>query len=241
MQMLRRRIYFVISVPVFILLYSYTAIVVFTIIIFSYLHWKKGIHGIIRFWAKSVFPIMGKRLHITGKENFEKGKKYIILANHSSMFDIMGIMAFFPDVSWFGQERLTKIPLFGRMLKTIDYIPMSIANIRNTRRMVEHLIENSSTRTVAIFPEGTRTKNGKLNPFYRGFIYLLRASETDILPVTLNGFFQLKPKTHFYINFNAKLEVVIHEPINGPELIKLEDKMIIDTVRTVIESASISR
>jgi 1-acyl-sn-glycerol-3-phosphate acyltransferase len=173
--MLRSRIYYIISIPVFILLYTYTAIVVFNIVIFSFLHWKKGVNGIIKFWAKSVFPIMGKRLHISGKENFQKGKKYILLANHSSMFDIMGIMAFFPGVSWFGQERLMKIPLFGRMLKMIDYIPMSMANIRNTRHMVDQLIEKSSIKTVAIFPEGTRTKDGKINPFYRGFIYLLRA------------------------------------------------------------------
>ena len=155
--MLRRRVYYVLSIPVFVFLYSYTAIIVFIIIILSYLNWKKGIHGIIGFWARSVFSLMGKRLHITGKENFEKGKKYIILANHTSIFDIMGIMAFFPNVSWFGRERLLKVPLFGKMLKMIDYIPMSIANIRNTRRMVEQLVEKSSSQTIAIFPEGTRT------------------------------------------------------------------------------------
>lgn len=183
--------------------------------------------------------MMGKRLHISGRENVAIGKKYILLANHASMFDIIGIMAFFPGVSWFGQARLLKIPLFGKMLKMIDYIPMTMANIRNTRRMVEQLVEKSANRTIAIFPEGTRTKDGKLNPFYRGFIYLLRASETDILPVTLNGFFQLKPKTRFHINFGARLEVVIHEPIEGAMLAKLDDKQIIDRVKTVIASAAV--
>jgi 1-acyl-sn-glycerol-3-phosphate acyltransferase len=236
--MLRRRIYYFISIPVFLLLYSYTAVIVFLVLTFSYIKWKKGVYSIIGIWAKSIFPMMGKRLHIKGKENFQKGEKYILLANHSSLFDIIGIMAFFPGVCWFGQARLLKIPLFGKMLKMIDYIPMNMANIRNTRRMVEQLIEKSNNRTVAIFPEGTRTINGKLNPFYRGFIYLLRASETDILPVTLNGFFQLKPKTRFHINFKARLELVIHEPIDGPALTKLNDKLILDKVRTVIESAT---
>ena len=89
-----------------------------------------------------------------------------------------------------------------------------------------------------IFPEGTRTLNGKLNPFYRGFIYLLRASKTDILPVTLNGFFSLKPKNRFSIDFASKLEVIVHEAIPSQELIPLEDKSIIDKVKTVIESAA---
>ncbi|MFC2090878.1 lysophospholipid acyltransferase family protein [Bacteroidota bacterium] len=236
--MIRSKIYYFLSVPVFIVLYTYTAVVVLLVMLFSFLSWKKAIYGIIQFWAKSVFPIMGKRLHIKGRENFEKGKKYILLANHSSNFDIMGIMAIFPSVSWFGQEYLLRIPLFGRVLKMIDYIPMSIANIRNTRRMVTQLVENSNSKTVAIFPEGTRTINGRLNPFYRGFIYLLRASETDILPVTLNGFFELKPKTRFHINFSARLEVIIHKPINASELLQLEDKEIIDSIREIIESAS---
>lgn len=237
--MLRRRIYYILSIPVFLLLYSYTAVIVFLVITFSYLRWSWGVYMIIGVWAKSIFPMMGKRLHISGREHVEKGKKYILLANHASLFDIIGIMAFFPGVSWFGHSRLLKIPLFGKMLKMIDYIPMTMANIRNTRKMVEQLVEKSADRTIAIFPEGTRTKDGKLNPFYRGFIYLLRASETDILPVTLNGFFQLKPKTRFHINFGARLEVVIHEPFDGSRLAQLDDKQIIDKVKTVIASAAV--
>lgn len=239
--MLRGRIYFVISIPVFIFLYSYTAMTVILVMMVSYLHMKRPLNVLLRFWAFSSFIFMGKRLHITGRDNFMKGKKYILLANHSSMFDILGIMAFFPNVSWFGKAKLLKIPLFGTVLKKIDYIPMTLANIRNTRHMVEKLVEKSDSKTVAIFPEGTRTIDGKVNPFYRGFIYLLRASETDILPVTLNGFFQLKPKTRFHINFGARLEVIIHEPIPADELLDLEDEQIITRVRTVIESAALNQ
>jgi 1-acyl-sn-glycerol-3-phosphate acyltransferase len=235
---MKKYAYPVLSVPVFAVLYAYTAVAVLLVIVFSYVNWKSAVFTTMGFWARSAFPIMGKRLHIRGRERFDRNKKYILLANHASMFDIMAITAFFPRVSWFGHERLLKVPLFGKMLRMTDYIPMTLANIRNTRRMVEQLIEKSSARTIAIFPEGTRTLSGKMNPFYRGFIYLLRASETDILPVTLNGFFRLKPKNRRYINFGARLEVVIHEPIAARELIPLEDKEIIDRVRTVIESAT---
>lgn len=238
MHQLKNTIYPVITVPVFAVLYAYTAVVVLLLLMLSYMKWKSAIYTIMGIWARSVFPIMGKRLHIHGEKLFDKKKKYILLANHASMFDIIAIMAFFPKVSWFGHERLLKVPMFGKLLRMTDYIPMTMANIRNTRRMVEQLIEKSSTRSIAIFPEGTRTLSGKINPFYRGFIYLLRASETDILPVTLNGFFRLKPKNRRYINFGARLEVFIHAPIVGKELIALEDKEIIDRVKTVIESAS---
>jgi 1-acyl-sn-glycerol-3-phosphate acyltransferase len=98
-------------------------------------------------------------------------------------------------------------------------------------------MEKSQNQSVAIFPEGTRTTSGKINPFFRGFIYLLKTRNISILPVTLNGFYDLKPKNRFYINFGSKLEVVIHKPIPKEELINKSDREIIDTLKTVIESA----
>ena len=222
-------------------LYSYTAVVVFLILIQAYLRWRNGIRHVMGFWARSVFPLMGKRLHIEGKQHIRKGERYILLANHASMFDIIAIMAFYPDVSWFGHERLLRIPLFKQMLLMTDYIPMRINTITNTRRMLEGLEEKAKHRTVAIFPEGTRTLDGKLNSFYRGFIHLLRATENDILPVTLNGFYKLKPKNRFHIHFGSRLGVVIHPPIEGQQLALVSDRDILDRISTVIDSASIEQ
>ncbi len=236
--MVRKRFHQFFSVPVFMLLYAFTAVAVLFVLFFSYIRWKKATFMITGSWAKAVFPIMGKKLHISGRENVVPGRNYILLANHGSLFDIMAIMAFSPGVSWFGRDKLLRIPLFGRMLMMIDYIPMRLTNIRNTKEMVDQLVEKSEGRTVAIFPEGTRTLDGKLSPFYRGFIYLLRATGKDILPVTLNGFFHLKPKNRFFIDFSSRLEVIIHPPISGAKLLELNDREIIATVKTVIESAS---
>ena len=233
-----RRIHTLISIPVFLFLYAYTAVIVFIILIQAYLHWKTGIRHVMGFWAKSVFPLMGKRLHIEGKQHIRKGERYILLANHASMFDIIAIMAFYPGVAWFGHERLLRIPLFKQMLLMTDYIPMRMTTITNTRRMLESLEQKAKYRTVAIFPEGTRSLDGKLNSFYRGFVHLLRATENDILPVTLNGFYKLKPKNRLNINFGSRLGVVIHPPIEGPEMAHRSDQAILSNVSQVIESAN---
>ena len=235
---MRRRFYTVLSVPVFIYLYSYTAVIVFLVLIQANLKWKRGIRRVLTFWAKTVFPLMGKKLHIEGKSHITKGERYILLANHASMFDIIAIMAFYPDVTWFGHERLLRIPLVKQMLLMSDYIPMTISNIKNTRIMLSSLEEKAATRTVAIFPEGTRTLDGKLNSFYRGFIHLLRATEHDILPVTLNGFYKLKPKNRFSIHFGSRLEVVIHPPLEGKKMAHQTDTEIMDRVSEVIESVN---
>jgi len=146
-------------------------------------------------------------------------------------------MSFYPGVSWFGHERLLKVPLFGKILKMTDYVPFKEPTYRNTKKMIEQLKEKSKYQSVAIFPEGTRTLDGKINLFYKGFIYLFRTSEIGILPVTLNGFYKLKPKNRSYINFGAKLNVIIHKPIKREELADKSDNEIIDMVKEVIESA----
>lgn len=227
----------ILSVPVFVILYSYTAVGVVVVVILSWFNAKKPVQFLCRIWAKSVFLIMGKKLSVRGKENIDQNKKYIIIANHASLFDIVAITSFYPKVSWFGHERLLKVPVFGRFLKLTDYVPFKEPTVSNTRHMLEQLIEKAKDQSVALFPEGTRTLNGKINPFYRGFIYLFRTRDIGILPLTLNGFYDLKPKNRFYIDFGSKLEVIIHKPIPKEELINKSDSEIIDKVKHVIESA----
>ncbi|MCX6254051.1 MAG: 1-acyl-sn-glycerol-3-phosphate acyltransferase [Bacteroidia bacterium] len=222
---MRSRLYAVISIILFAILYCYTAFGVFIVLILTWLHLKRPIRFLFQLWAKSVFLIIGKRFRVHGKENIKKGERYILVANHSSLFDIVAITSFYPGVSWFGHERLT------------DYVPFKEPTFKNTKQMLEQLVQKSKKQTVAIFPEGTRTLNGKINDFYKGFIYLFRTADIGILPVTLNGFYKLKPKNRFYINFDSKLDVVIHKPIKREELIEKTDDEIIETVKAAIESA----
>ncbi len=225
------------SVLAFGVLYTYTAVTVIMLIPLTWLNARKPVKIMSQVWAKSVFLIIFKRLRITGKENINRNKKYIVVANHASLFDIVAIVSFYPEVSWFGHERLLKVPVFGRLLKMIDYVPFKEPTVTNTRHMMQQLLERADNNSVALFPEGTRTLDGKINPFYRGFIYLFRTREIGILPITLNGFYDLKPKNRFCIDFRSKLNVIIHNPIPREELAGKDDKEIINTVKSVIESA----
>lgn len=229
-------IYSLVTFLVFGILYLITGIAIVFLIILSWLKIKRPVYALESVWAKAVFMVMFKKLQITGMENLDKKKRYIVVANHASLFDIVAIMSFYPEVSWFGHERLLKIPLFGRLLKMTDYVPFREPTVSNTRHMLEQLMEKANNKSVALFPEGTRTTSGRINPFFRGFIYLFRSREINILPVTLKGFWEFKPKTRFYINFDTKLEVVIHKPIPRSELIDKSDAEIISRVKSVIES-----
>jgi 1-acyl-sn-glycerol-3-phosphate acyltransferase len=238
--MWRIRVYTFLSVSAFGLLYLFTLIMLIIGMPVVFLRLKRAVRFLMRFWAKSILLIIGKRLHVEGMERIQKDGKYILIANHSSLFDIIAITSFFPGVSWFGHERLLKIPVFRQILKMTDYVPMKKASIKNTKEMIDRLIEKSKGHTIAMFPEGTRTLDGKINDFYRGFIQVLRASEINVLPVTLNGFYVLKPKNRFYINFSSKISVYIHDPISRESLIDKEDSEIINIVKNIIESSLVS-
>jgi 1-acyl-sn-glycerol-3-phosphate acyltransferase len=236
----RIRLYIFLTISAFGILYLFTAIIVLLLIPVAFLRQKRIVRLTMGFWARTVLLIMGKKLHISGLNRIKKNGKYILIANHSSLFDIIAIIAFFPGVSWFGHERLTKIPVFSTILKMIDYVPMKKASIKNTKEMIDNLISKSKGHTIAMFPEGTRTLDGKVSDFYRGFIHVMKASDIDILPVTLNGFYLLKPKNRFYINFSSRISVIIHEPVSRDELIDKDDLEIIRIMKNIIEGSLIT-
>ena len=235
--MIRTWSYKILTYPAFGILYLFTAVMVIAGIPFIYLKRKKTVKFLMRFWAKSIFILIGKSLEVQGIENIDSKRRFILVANHASLFDIIAIISVIPDISWFGHERLLKIPVFRRVLILTDYVPMRKATYRNTKEMIALLKKESGKNNIAIFPEGTRTLDGKVNDFYRGFILLLRSSHVDVLPVTLNGFYDLKPKTRTYINFSAPLSVIIHPPLERDSLIGLSDREITEKVREKIESA----
>ena len=94
-----------------------------------------------------------------------------------------------------------------------DYIPMRINNIKNTRIMLENLEEKASERTVAIFPEGTRSRTEEMLPFKKGAFWFAFDLNLPILPVTINGTRQILPPGTMNL-LPGKAEIIIHPPID---------------------------
>ena len=71
-----RRVHIILSAPVFLVLYSYTAVAVLLILIMSFLRFRRGITFLMGWWAKSMFPLMGKKVRIRGRENIQNRKAF---------------------------------------------------------------------------------------------------------------------------------------------------------------------
>ena len=233
---MRNALLILLTLVLYALLYSFSAIMLFVSIVASYLPGKFLLARAIQLWSRGLFLLTGSRLRIHGKENIPSKSNYLILANHTSLFDIPAIMAVFPYVSWLGREYLTRIPLFNHMQKRMNFVAVSKNPGTDVRRIIRQSVSSSSRFTIALFPEGTRTTDGKLQPFKRGFIHIMRGANLDILPVTLNGLFELKPKTRFSIHPFQRCDIIIHPPLRFNELVELSNSEIIERVQLAFES-----
>lgn len=217
--------------------YIWTILTSFLALIASLLRLKRINDFIHKIWAYGTFLLVMRIPRVYGKNEMESGKNYLIVANHSSLFDIPAVVLFKPDVAWIGRDYLLKIPVLGWMLKHTGYIGINTKNYRQSFRALEEAIERSArNRSIGIFPEGTRSKDGEIQPFTRGFIRILRHSRLDVLPVTITGTYRLKPKKQWYFSPVDPVRIHIHPPISGKELTALEDHAIIDKVKKIIES-----
>ena len=108
-----------------------------------------------------------------------------------------------------------KIPIWSRMLKSFKAIPVYRRNRSKAIESIkkaEHIIKSLGYHIV-IFPEGTRTKNGKLQPFKKGGFHMAINTNTPIVPVVINGGFRFKPKTRWYIKPTI-IEIEVCDVIN---------------------------
>jgi len=179
-----------------------------------------------------LFWSMGRRVKVRNRSYIKPGHTYLALINHSSLFDIPAIMTILPGGAWIGRGKLLKIPIFGRYLSKLNYIPIEPSNWRKSLEALETAsMKSSKGQIILMFPEGTRSSDGNLQEFRRGFIRILRKTEIDILPITINGLYNWKPKYQRHIDTSEKLEIVINEPLPASELISLDDKEIIQKVK----------
>ncbi|NPV02845.1 MAG: 1-acyl-sn-glycerol-3-phosphate acyltransferase [Brevinematales bacterium] len=224
-------------------LFTYTFGYVFTLIfcllalLFALFKLTGAVNVVFRMWAFSLFFITGMFVTVRGKENLEKGKGYIFLINHSSFFDIPGMMLIIPGIKWIGREKLVKIPVFGRMLLNTGYIPLNMNSVKSIRDTLAAALERGKeSSAIGVFPEGSRSLDGRIGSFKRGFIYLLRNCDLDVVPITLNGFFSFKPKYRFYIDTAIPLEAIIHPPLSNAALREKTDEEIVSLTKSIIES-----
>lgn len=146
---------------------------------------RKGNWLLIRIWSYVWFFLIVIPVRIIHDNNFDKKKKYIIVANHTSYLDTAMIFRSIPFYAKpLAKAELAKIPLFGFLYKQLA-VTVDRGNDKSKRRSV-HLLKRHLKRegSIFIFPEGTFNESDEpLKEFYDGAFRIAMETETSILPV----------------------------------------------------------
>lgn len=146
-------------------------------------------HRVARLWGKIQLRITGTRVRVQGLENIDPRKSYILVSNHQSNFDIFSLLGYLPlQFRWTAKAELFRIPFMGWAMTRTGYIPIERDSPKKAYRSLLRAAEVVRNGTsVIIFPEGTRSPDGKLQPFKKGVFLIALKSQAPILPITIQG------------------------------------------------------
>lgn len=128
------------------------------------------------------------RTKIYGLKGVDKDATYVIAPNHQSLTDICILSATRLRLKWVSKKELTFVPFLGWIMGMANYVLLDRKDPRSQFKMMrscEHYLENNVS--IAIFPEGTRSKTGELGKFRDGAAMLAKKKGVKILPVCMYG------------------------------------------------------
>lgn len=151
-----------------------------------------------RVWAMGTCMITFVRVKVTGKEHLAKSQSYVFVANHSSSFDIYSMYGFLGrDIRWMMKKELMRIPFLGWACKLVGHISVDRSNAlkaAETIKIAARTLQNGTS--VVFFPEGSRTRTGKMGSFKRGAFITAQEIGLPVVPVAIVGSFNImKPGT----------------------------------------------
>ncbi len=195
------------------------------------------IHKIARLWAKILLRLSSTKVTVVGEQNVLARKPRVFMCNHQSDFDILVALAHIPgQFRWIAKKELFRIPVFGSAMRRAGYIEI---DRQDHQRAMQSLDEAAAKirqgRSVMTFPEGTRSKDGKLKPFKSGTFHLAIKSGAPIVPVTLIGTMEIMPRRSLRVR-PGKVTLVIDRPIDVAGYNVENKDELIERVRNVIQS-----
>jgi len=162
---------------------------------------------------------------VRGREHIERGKTYVVVANHQSTVDIFSLHRLFWHFKWVAKEAMFKMPLIGWNMHLNRYIPIRRGDRNSVVEMFarcrEALGQGSS---VVLFPEGTRSQDGNLLPFKPGAFELAREAGMPILPVVIQGTLRALPPYGFTVSrARIRVNVLPAWPVERVQALSVEE------------------
>lgn len=228
-----------IFVPIFLVLTILTAVIVIVGCLLGGEKIFAYYPGMI--WSKLTCYLALCPVRVYGKENIDKKKSYVFVANHQGAFDIFLIYGFLGvPIKWVMKAGIGKIPFVGAACRAAGFIFVDNSTPKAAAKTIhdaEHSLRNGAS--IAIFPEGSRTYDGKMKRFKKGAYQIAADQHLSIIPITLNGPFDVLPIGSLNLK-RHRLEMIIHAPVDTNGLDALEKKNLQPIADSTYETISAS-
>jgi 1-acyl-sn-glycerol-3-phosphate acyltransferase len=178
------------------------------------IHWHSNIWAKMHYWMNPDWKV-----HYTGGEHVKQDKPYVIICNHQSLLDIV-LMYYIPRIfKWVSKEEALRVPIVGLAL----LMHRDILIRRGSSSSIKIMVKKANcfldhNVCVCVFPEGTRTSDGQIHPFKEGAFMMAKLTHTAILPVVMNGNFDVMPKKSYRIKAKQEFHIKVLPEISVAEV-----------------------
>ena len=173
------------------------------------------------------------RLHISGENISDPRRPYVVVSNHQSLADIPLISNLPWEMKWMGKVELFKLPIIGWMMRLAGDISVDRRNPRSGAQALikaQRYLEQKCS--VIIFPEGTRTLDGRMRQFTDGAFHLAIRAKVPILPLVIEGSRDCIPKNSWKFGKPSDILLKILPPVDTSSLNTDDAPALRDSVRT---------
>lgn len=211
-------LYFVLSQPLW-----FAGALVLTILTAPFDRRRALLHLYTCVWAGHYALLMpGWRLAVRGREHLAPGGVYVLCPNHQSQVDILVLFTLFRHFKWVAKSEAFQIPFIGWNMSLNRYVKLRRGDANSAAVMLRACRDNlEAGSSVAIFPEGTRSKDGRLRPFKHGAFSLAVEAGVPVVPIVVDGTSRALPKSSWKIGLSRSripITVSVLPPVRLEEL-----------------------
>jgi 1-acyl-sn-glycerol-3-phosphate acyltransferase len=190
-----------------------------------------------RRWARVLLWAAGVSLTVNMEAPLDPGRPYVFAANHLSTVDIFALFVALPvNIRFIAKKQLGQIPLFGWAMAAGRFIFIDRKNPLAARRSIDRAAERiRAGSSVAIFPEGTRSRDGMLGPFKKGGFHLAQQAGVPVVPISITGAGDVMPPGSVLVR-PGPVVVTVGVPIETKDLKETSQRnALVEQVRAEIE------
>jgi 1-acyl-sn-glycerol-3-phosphate acyltransferase len=192
-------------------------------------------HYYAKLWGKVALLVNGVKVRIEGMGHLNGKGPYIFMSNHQGIYDIFALLGHLPyQFKWLAKKELFSIPFFGWTMAAVGYISIDRGGTRDTvEAMNEAAQKIRDGMSVVIFPEGSRSPDGLIQPFKKGGFTLAIKSKVPIVPVAISGSRAIMPKDKLTAT-SGEIRILVAHPIETENSALKDRELLMKKVRETI-------